>query len=126
MRKILIVDDNHSNLKLMREILSINNCNIVEASDGVESVVVAIKERPDLILMDIQMPEMDGIEALKQIRLKNDLKHIPVIAVTAAAMEGDKENFLSYGFNDCVTKPFAMKDLLEAVNKYLKLESTNV
>ena len=125
MKKILTVDDNPLNLKLMREILNTADYNIVEATDGIESVVIAMKERPDLILMDIQMPEMDGIEALKQLRLRSGLKHIPVIAVTAAAMEGDRENFLSQGFDGCVTKPFAMKDLLSAVNKQIKMETTN-
>lgn len=120
MLKVLIVDDNPSNLKLLREILSTIKCIVFEASDGIESVVTAIKERPELILMDIQMPEMNGIEALKQIRLKKGLKHIPVIAVTAAAMEGDKENILSYGFNGCITKPFQIKEILDAVDRQIK------
>lgn len=126
MIKILIVDDNPSNLKLLREILSSMQCLVVEASDGVESVVTAMKERPELILMDIQMPEMDGIEALKQIRRRKELKNIPVIAVTAAAMEGDKENILSYGFNGCITKPFAIKEILDIVDKQIKRSSGNV
>ncbi len=118
MRKVLIVEDNEANLKLIRDILIYIGYKPIEAKNGDEGVELAKKERPDLIIMDIQMPKMDGVKAVKIIRSLEEFKNIPVLALTAFAMKGDREKFLSEGFNDYIMKPFSINELIEKVQKY--------
>lgn len=117
MRKILIVDDNESNIKFLRVILSKTGYNVLEANNGKDAIEIAIKENPDLILMDIMMPGLDGFESLKILKSLDNIKNIPVIAITALAMKGDKEKILDAGFIDYISKPVDYKELLEKIKR---------
>ncbi len=119
MKRILIVEDNDLNLKLFREMLTYGGYEVIEASNGNEGVEKAVRERPDLILMDIQMPGVNGITAIKKMKEMPELKDMPIIAITAYAMSGDRDQFLSRGFTDYIPKPVKISDLLEKVKKYV-------
>lgn len=115
--KILIVDDNESNVKFLTILLSKVGYNILTTFNAKTAIDLANSELPHLILMDIMMPELDGFEAIKILKDTDNTKHIPVIAVTAYAMKGDKEKILKSGFNDYISKPIDYKELLEKINK---------
>ncbi len=117
MKKILIVEDNEINLNLIVEILTMNGYNVIVARDGVEAIMKAEQEHPDLILMDIQMPKMDGITAMKKIREAQKIDKI--IALTAYAMKGDRESFIREGFTDYISKPIHVNELISVIKKYL-------
>lgn len=104
-KKVLIVDDNERNRKMCRVLLKTSGLECIEAEDGKQAVMLAKEHKPDLILMDIQMPIMDGVTAMKAIRAAPDLVVIPIIALTSYAMHGDKEKFLAEGFNTYISKP---------------------
>jgi two-component system cell cycle response regulator DivK len=117
--KILIVEDNERNLKLFRSLLNSQGYETIEAWDGEEGVKLAKDQKPDLILMDIQMPVMDGITAIKILKEDPDTKGIPVIALTSYAMKGDRERFLSEGFVEYIAKPIKVDEFLEVVRRCL-------
>jgi CheY-like chemotaxis protein len=117
--KILIVEDTESIIMLLTEYLRYRGYQILAARNGMEGVKLAAQERPDLILMDVMMPIMDGVEATKQIRANKDLQSIPIIALTALAMAGDKERCLEAGMNDYLSKPVQMKDLESLILKHI-------
>ena len=117
--KILIAEDRDDNLILFEEILKLANYKIYVAKNGQEAVDIAEKERPDLILMDMQMPVMDGFDATKLIRKTKELKDIPIIGLTARAMKGDREKVIAAGCSDYLSKPVMMNDLLRMVEKWL-------
>ncbi len=119
MGKILIVEDDELNLKLLKDILIHEKYEVIEAKNGVEGIELAEKEEIDLILMDIQMPGMDGIETLKRIKQIQGCENIPVIALTAYAMKGDRERFLSKGFVDYISKPIRLSELMRKIKYYL-------
>src|SRR5438552_12638027 len=98
MKKILVVEDNPANRELIRAILEAQGCEVVEADDGEEALLKMRETAPDLVLMDVQMPRLDGIGALQRMRHEPGLASIPVIALTAYAMQGDREQFLAAGF----------------------------
>lgn len=110
-RKVLIVEDNERNLKLFRLIIGSLGYEVFSARNGEEGVRMAKEIIPDLILMDIQMPVMDGITAMDTIRADEDTRGIPVIALTSYAMKGDRERLLQHGFVDYIAKP-VRKDIL--------------
>ena len=118
--KILIVEDNEKNLKLFKLIVASLGYEPLAAGNGEEGIKIAMKERPDLILMDIQMPIMDGLSAVEFLKSEESTKHIPVIALTSYAMKGDKERFLEYGFSDYLSKPVKKDDLIKAARNALK------
>jgi len=118
--KILIADDDAKNRKLLKVALRNYGYETIEVENGYRAVTSAKEHMPALILMDIQMPVMDGISALKTIRADESMKHIPVIAVTSYAMKGDLEKILTAGFASCITKPIDLKELIEIVEKYMK------
>lgn len=118
--KILIVEDTDSIILLLSEYLRYKGYQVIAAHNGMEGVMLASKEKPDLILMDVMMPIMDGVEATKQIRMEKDLKETPIIALTALAMTGDKERCLQAGMNDYLSKPVQMKDLETLIAKHLQ------
>jgi CheY-like chemotaxis protein len=95
------------------------NYRIIIARDGEEAVAMAKENSPDIIIMDTQMPTMDGLEATKQIRLDPDLTNIPIIALTALAMEGDRERCLDAGANEYLSKPIKLKQLANAIQQFL-------
>lgn len=118
--KILIVDDDARNRKLLKVALRSCGYETIEADNGYRAVMSAKEHIPALILMDIQMPVMDGISALKTIRADEGMKNIPVIAVTSYAMKGDLEKILTEGFTSCITKPIDVRAFMEMVEKYIK------
>ena len=119
MSTILIVEDNEKNMKLVRDILRHNGHATLEAVTGGEGVRLALQERPDLILMDIQLPDIDGIAALHQIRQDWALDAVPVIAVSASVMPGDHQKIVNSGFDAFVTKPINLKQFRETVQRFL-------
>lgn len=118
-KHILIVEDDAKNMKLLRDILTISGYVTIEADDGRKAVELAIEKIPDLILMDIQLPVMDGLEATKLIRADLVTQHIPIIALTAFAMGGDRERIIQAGCDDYISKPYNIQELLEKVKKML-------
>ena len=121
--KILVVEDNELNRKLIVAVLTYHGYEALEAGDGAEGVRAAVEHTPDLILMDIQMPVMDGMTAVSI--LKNDPRTmgIKVIALTSFAMKGDRERFMAAGFVDYITKPINTRELPEIVKKYAGSEA---
>ncbi|HDZ90460.1 MAG: response regulator [Deltaproteobacteria bacterium] len=116
---ILIVEDDVMNRKLFRDFLNVKGYRTLEAADGKEGAELAKTERPDLILMDIRMPGMDGLEATRILKADEKTTDIPVVALTAYAMQGDQEKVLDAGFDGYITKPVGMKELLKTVVEYL-------
>jgi CheY-like chemotaxis protein len=115
---VLVVEDNADNMITIRAILA-DNCLLLEAIDGQEGVAMAKKHKPNLILMDIALPEMDGIEAFKTIRNNPHLQHIPIVALTASAMTSDRETILSHGFDAYIAKPIDEQILFKTINEAL-------
>ncbi|MBI5823324.1 MAG: PAS domain S-box protein [Chloroflexi bacterium] len=122
--KILIVEDTDPIIMLLSEYLRYKGYQVIAARNGMEGVNLAIREKPDLILMDVMMPIMDGVEATKRIRLEENLRDTPIIALTALAMQGDKERCLQAGMNDYLSKPVQMKELEMLVTKHINKERT--
>jgi len=118
-KHILIVEDDGRNMKLLRDILQVSGYVTSEAEDGRKAVELAKEKIPDLILMDIQMPVLDGLEATKIIKADPAIQHIPIFALTALAMSGDRERFIQAGCNDYLSKPYNIKGLLEKVRNVL-------
>ncbi len=119
MSTILIVEDNEKNMKLVRDILRHHGHNTLEAATGAEGVRLALEERPDLILMDIQLPDIDGIAALGLIRAESSLDATPVVAVSASVMPDDQRKIVTSGFDAFVTKPLDLKQFLGTVQRFL-------
>ena len=115
---ILVVEDNEKNMKLFRDVLSATEYRTLEATTGGEAVELATQQAPDLVLMDIQMPEVDGVEALRRLRGDDRTAAIPVLAVTAQAMQGDRERFLAEGFDGYLSKPVNVRELLGTVRQH--------
>ena len=119
MKTILIVEDNEKNMKLVRDILRHNGHATIEAPTGGEGVRLASEKKPDLILMDIQLPDIDGIEALGRIRKDTSLDGVAVIAVSASVMPDDQQKIVTSGFDAFVTKPINLKQFLDTVKRFL-------
>ena len=119
MKKILVIEDNEINVYLMRTILQKLGHQVIEAQDGLTGVELTIAERPDLILMDIQLPGLDGYGATKKIRAIEETKDIPIIAITSYAMVGDREKILAAGCTAYIEKPIEPESFIEELNKYL-------
>ena len=119
MTTILIVEDNEKNMKLVRDILRHHKYDTVEAATGEDGVRLALERRPDLVLMDIQLPDIDGIEALRRIREDRALDAVAVIAVSASVMPDDKQKIVTSGFDAFVSKPINLKQFLETVHRFL-------
>ena len=119
MKTILIVEDNEKNMKLVRDILRHNGHATIEATTGIDGVRLASENKPDLILMDIQLPDIDGIEALSRIRKDAALDAVAVIAVSASVMPDDQQKIVTSGFDAFVTKPINLKQFLDTVRRFL-------
>lgn len=115
----MIVEDDPQGRKLIRDLLQISGYTTLEASDGKQGVELARARKPDLILMDIRMPVMDGHEATKILKADDATKKIPVLAVTASAMAGAEERLLQEGFNGYIAKPIEIQELQKKVEEYL-------
>ena len=118
-KEILIVDDQPKNLKLLCDLLMVSGYTTIEATDGEKGVKLAKVSKPDLILMDIQMPEMDGLEATRILKADVTTSDIPILVLTSFAMKGDKERILQAGCDGYLSKPFNIKELLKQVAEFL-------
>jgi two-component system cell cycle response regulator DivK len=119
MSRILIVEDNEKNLKLFKLILDSRGYETVVARDGMEGVHLAKSTNPDIILMDVQMPKLNGAEALKLLKDDEQTRDIPVIAATAYSMKGDRQRLLDLGFSDYIAKPIHVNDFLSLIERKL-------
>ena len=119
MSRILIVEDNEKNMKLVRDILQHRGHTTFESATGKDGVRFALHERPDLILMDIQLPDIDGIEALRRIREHKALDTTPVLAISASVMPDDQLRIISSGFDAFITKPINLKQFMDSVERFL-------
>jgi len=116
---ILIVEDDPKSLMLAQDLLQVSGYKTIEAMDGEQGVELAKSKKPDLILMDIQMPKMDGLEATRILKADTTTRNITVLALTASAMKEDKEKILEIGCDGYITKPIDIKEFLKTVAEYL-------
>jgi CheY-like chemotaxis protein len=122
-KTILIVEDEPKNMKLLRDLLQRFGYEILEASDGEQGVKLAGEKIPNLILMDIMMPKMDGLEATRIIKLDIKTKHIPIIALTSFAMKGDRERTIEAGCDGYIAKPIDILEVLKTIEHYLTIQA---
>jgi two-component system cell cycle response regulator DivK len=118
-KKVLIVEDNELNMKLFNDLLEAHGYFTLQTKDGVEALRMARQHRPDLILMDIQLPEVSGLEVTKWLKEDDDLRNIPVIAVTAFAMKGDEEKIRDGGCEAYIAKPISVASFMRTVERFL-------
>ena len=116
---ILVVEDQEDNRQILRDLLGSAGYDLTEAEDGEQAIAAVARRRPDLILMDIQLPVMDGYTATRRIRTNPDLKSVPIIAVTSYALAGDEDKARAAGCDGYVSKPYSPRDLLAKVRAYL-------
>jgi two-component system, cell cycle response regulator DivK len=116
--RVLIAEDNEKNMKLFRDVLQVRGYETLEATTGEQAIELATRHTPDLVLMDIQLAGMDGLEALRRLREDERTAAIPVVALTAQAMAGDRERFLEAGFNGYVSKPVNIGEFIGTVRHY--------
>ena len=118
-KRVLAIEDHEENRRIMRLLLASAGIDMIEAVTGEDGVAMAEKERPDVILMDIQLPGLDGYEATRRIKSNPELRHIPIIVVTSYALSGDDVKAFEAGCDAYVTKPFVPRELLAKVRGYL-------
>jgi two-component system, cell cycle response regulator DivK len=116
--RVLIVEDNDKNMKLFRDVLSARGYSTLEATTGEQAVELAVEHAPNLVLLDIRLPGIDGVETLGRLRADERTSSIPVLAVTAQAMRGDRERFLAAGFDGYVPKPVDIGELVDTVGEH--------
>lgn len=119
-KTVLVVEDNELNMKLFNDLLEAHGYRVVQTRDGLSALEIARKHMPDLILMDIQLPEVSGIEVTKWLKEDEELKRIPVIAVTAFAMKGDEQKIREGGCEAYISKPISVVSFLQTIDKFLK------
>jgi two-component system cell cycle response regulator DivK len=117
-RRVLIVEDNEKSMKLFRDVLQATGYSTLEATTGEEAIELSLLQAPALVLMDVQLPGIDGVEALERLRQNERTASIPVLALTAQAMSGDRERFLEAGFDGYLAKPVDVGELIEAVRQH--------
>lgn len=118
-KRILVVEDNSDNRILITDVLNSLDYEVIVAVDGEEGIEMASSEKPDLILMDLSLPKMDGWTATKHIKNNTELKHIPIIALTAHAMVGDRERAIEAGCDDYISKPLDLRELANKLQQYI-------
>ena len=116
--QVLVVEDNERNMKLFRDVLQASGYRTLEATTGERAVELVLEHGPDLVLMDIQLPDIDGVAALDRLRAEERTASVPVLALTAQAMEGDRERFLAAGFDGYLSKPVDIADFVATVKRY--------
>jgi two-component system cell cycle response regulator DivK len=116
--RILVVEDNEKNMKLFRDVLAATGYRTLEATTGSEALDIASEQLPDLVLMDIQLPDLDGVQALQRLRAHARTATIPILALTAQAMQGDRERFLAAGFDGYLSKPVNVRELIDIVREH--------
>ena len=119
-KTVLVVEDNELNMKLFNDLLEAHGYGVVQTRDGLSALDLARQHRPDLILMDIQLPEVSGIEVTKWLKEDDTLRHIPVIAVTAFAMKGDEQKIREGGCEAYLSKPISVAHFLQTIDSFLK------
>ncbi len=117
-KTVLVVEDNDLNMRLFHDVLEARGYNVLQAKDGMEGWRIARKHRPDLIIMDIQLPDVSGLEVTKWLKDDEFLKSIPVIAITVFAMDGDEERFLEGGCDAYIPKPISISNFLQTVERF--------
>lgn len=122
-KTILIVEDNELNMKLFNDLLESKGYEIIQTANGLNAVELAREHKPDLILMDIQLPEVSGLEVTKWLKADDELAHIPVIAVTAFAMKGDEEKILEGGCEAYISKPISVAKFLTTIQSFVEKEN---
>ncbi len=118
-KKVLVIDDNEQNLYLMTFLLESKGYEVITAIDGIKGIKKAIEKKPDLILLDIQLPELDGYEVAERIKNIDEISHIPIVAVTSYAMPADEEKALAIGCVGYIKKPFFPENFIPEIEKYL-------
>jgi two-component system, cell cycle response regulator DivK len=118
-KRILIVEDNDLNLKLFRDLLTAHGYDTIETKEGMEAITLTRSEHPDLILMDIQLPEISGLDVTRRLKSDGAIRDIPIIAVTAFAMKDDEEKILSAGCEAYISKPISIVPFLNTVRRFL-------
>jgi len=121
-KTVLIIEDDRLSMVLFKDLLQAHGCHTIQSIDGLNTVQLTKEHHPDLILLDIKLPEISGLEHIKSLKADNDLKHIPVIAVTAFAMKGDKEKIFQAGFDGYISKPVTVSYFLREVKRFLTLK----
>ncbi len=119
-KKVLIVEDNELNMKLFNDLLEAQGYEVIQTRDGLSALDLARRHRPDLILMDIQLPEVSGMDVTRWLKEDENLRHIPVIAVTAFAMKGDEEKIRASGCEGYISKPISVASFLQTIDGFLK------
>ena len=120
MAKILIVEDNEMNMRLFSDLLEVNKHTTIKCLDGLKALELVKTEKPDLVIMDIQMPEISGLEVTAQIRKTPKISKTKILAVSAFAMDGDKERILKAGCDGYISKPISVPNFIETINEFLK------
>ncbi len=118
-QKVLVIEDNEQNLYLINFILEKNDFTVLKAMDGQAGIDMASKEKPDLILLDIQLPEMDGYEVARRLRKMEEMKTVPIIAVTSYAMVGDREKAIEAGCTGYIEKPINPKTIIDEIRQFI-------
>jgi two-component system, cell cycle response regulator DivK len=124
--KVLCIEDNPQNMRLVRKILLSAGYSVLEAVDGLSGIELALQQRPDVILMDINLPDIDGLEATHRLRMCAEMVATPIIALTANAMHGDRERCLAAGCNGYVPKPITKNELINTVAHFLAVPASKV
>ncbi|HZV47908.1 MAG TPA: response regulator [Thermodesulfovibrionales bacterium] len=119
-RKVLIVEDNEDNRELVVKVLKNKGYITVEAEDGEEAIEKAVSEKPDLILLDISIPKLDGYEVAKRLKSLEEFKEIPIVAFTAHAMKGDREKVIAAGFEGYISKPVNIRELPNQIRSFIR------
>jgi two-component system, cell cycle response regulator DivK len=122
--KILYIEDNPYALQLVRDVMEVYGYDLIEAYDGLTGVAVAARERPDLILMDVNLPGIDGLEATARLKASPELSYIPIIAVTANTTYGDRQRCIAAGCDGYVPKPVSVRELIDTVRVFIGGENT--
>ncbi len=120
MRRVLVVEDNDLNMKLFQDLLAIKYCDVIKSKEGHDAVALAVSEHPDLILMDIQLGELSGIDLIKILKSQEDTSKIPIIAITAFAMKHDEINIMQSGCDMYISKPVSINQFFDAVARYIE------
>ena len=118
-KTILYVEDNEYNLKIVRQLLSRTSYKLIEATDGEQGVATALRDIPDLILMDIQLPKLSGLDATRRLRTDPKTAHVPIVVITSFALSGDSEKAKEAGASAYLAKPYSPRELLALVRQYL-------
>ena len=116
--RVLVVEDNEKSMKLFRDVLRVTGYRTLEATTGAQAIELAAERAPDLVRMDIRLPDIDGVEALSRLRADERTASIPVLALTAQAMQGDRERILAVGFDGYIAKPVNVVELVGVVRRY--------